>query len=258
MIKRMFYIQKMTWLPFVKQLTLVFATLLVIHLPAFADENFTEGKIRELVIETILENPEIVQEALDKLRQNEYDQKQKQIFQVLSSKRELLEASPDAPVLGNLDGDVTIIEFFDYNCPYCKRVKPEISGLIEQDENIRLVYREWPILGPGSEFAARAALASQQQGKYEEFHWALMSIPGQVNETTVLTTAEFIGLDVNKLKIDMQAPEIENHIELSKQLANALNITGTPTFIIGNKIAPGLIKTDQLLQMVGEARNENP
>jgi protein-disulfide isomerase len=149
------------------------------------------------------------------------------------------------------------VEFFDYNCPYCRRVKPEIAALLERDDNVRLVYREWPILGPGSVYAARAALASQSQGKYEEFHWALMSLEGRAEEQAILETAASIGLDIEQLQADMNAPEIDSHIAVSMELAEGLNITGTPTFIIGKSIAPGLVETDRLVQMVDEARLES-
>ena len=106
------------------------------------------------------------------------------------TQRDILEKDPNAPVLGNPNGDVTIVEFFDYNCPYCRRVKPEIEALIAVDPNVRLVYREWPILSEGSVFAAQAALAARKQGLYEEFHWALMGLKGRADEASVMRAAE--------------------------------------------------------------------
>jgi protein-disulfide isomerase len=117
-------------------------------------------------------------EAVAILEAQEDARKADQSVALMSSRRDVLERDPNAPVLGNVDGDVTIVEFFDYNCPYCKRVKPEIQALMAADPDIRLVYREWPILGEGSVFAARAALAARNQGKYEEFHWAMMGLQG--------------------------------------------------------------------------------
>jgi protein-disulfide isomerase len=141
-------------------------------------QDFTEDQIKDLALQAIRENPQIVMEAVAILEAQEDARKADQSVALMSSRRDVLERDPNAPVLGNVDGDVTIVEFFDYNCPYCKRVKPEIQALMAADPDIRLVYREWPILGEGSVFAARAALAARNQGKYEEFHWAIMGLQG--------------------------------------------------------------------------------
>ena len=141
-------------------------------------QDFTEDQIKDLALQAIRENPQIVMEAVAILEAQEDARKADQSVALLSSRRDVLERDPNAPVLGNVDGDVTIVEFFDYNCPYCKRVKPEIQALMAADPDIRLVYRELPILGEGSVFAARAALAARNQGKYEEFHWAMMGLQG--------------------------------------------------------------------------------
>lgn len=236
---------------------LIIISLALVYTPAHADEGISEAKIKELALEAILENPEIIEQALRRLEQLEQERQQDQMAAILTTRRDVLEQDSNAPVLGNPSGDVTIVEFFDYNCPFCRRVKPEISELMQRDQNVRLVYREWPILGPGSVYAARAALASREQGKYEEFHWALMALDGRADEPTVLKTAKSIGLDIEKLQENMNAPEIESHIALSMELADGLNITGTPTFIIGKSIAPGLVQADRLIEMVDQARSEN-
>lgn len=215
-----------------------------------------EARIMELALEAILANPEILPEAIDILQRRQEELQNASLAQVLSSRRELLERDPNAPVLGNPDGDVTVVEFFDYNCPYCKQAAPILKALIEQDNGVRLVYREWPILSEGSVFATRAALASRQQGKYEEFHWALMALP-RANENSVLSAAESIGLDIEKLLSDMEAPEIDEHIALSMRLTQELGFQGTPSFVIGDAVAPGLIQLDQMRIMVEEARNAN-
>ena len=174
--------------------------------------------------------------------------------QVLNDQRDLIENDPNAPVLGNLEGDVTVVEFFDYNCPYCRRVKPEVRALIEDDPNIRLVYREWPILGEGSVFAARAALAAREQDLYEDFHWAMMGMNGRAEESSVLRIAEDIGLDIAKLRRDMEAQEIDAHIQTSMRLARALGITGTPSFVIGDALVPGVVDVERLQTLVSDAR----
>lgn len=221
--------------------------------PAYAQE-LSREEIKALVLEAIRENPEIVLEALQLLESRQTAAQQAQIEEALKSQRDLLENDPNAPVLGNPEGDVTIVEFFDYNCPYCRRVMPEVQALLEKDPNVRLVYREWPILGEGSVFAARAALAARRQGKYDEFHWALMGMNGRAEEQSVLRIAEEIGLDIDQLRSDMKAPEIDEHIALSMRLTQALGFSGTPSFVIGDALIPGFVEADVLADKVAKVR----
>jgi protein-disulfide isomerase len=172
----------------------------------------------------------------------------------LSYHRSEIFDDPTTPVGGNPKGDVTIVEFFDYRCPYCKRVQPELQALLDQDRKLRFIYKELPILGPASVIAARAALAAQRQGKYEAFHAAMMGTKGQITEDTVDKIAESVGLDIDWLRQDMAAPEIVQALRANLVLANALNIHGTPGFIIGNRIVMGGIDLDTLKNMIGAAR----
>lgn len=233
-------------------LALAMAALLPI--PGLSQE-LDEARVRELVLKTIRENPEIVMEAVALLEKQQADAQAETQAEVLRSQRDLIERDPNAPVLGNPEGDVTVVEFFDYNCPYCRRVKPEVRALIEEDPNIRLVYREWPILGDGSVFAAKAALAARAQGKYEEFHWAMMAIKGRAQEATVLRVAEEVGLDLEQLKKDMEAPEVAEHIATSMRLTQALGFNGTPSFVVGDALVPGFVEKDQLSELVSTARD---
>lgn len=234
----------------------VAALLLVLPLAATAQEAMTEDRVRELVRETILANPEILVEAIAILEERAAQDRVTASADIIAAQRQLLERDSNAPVLANQDGDVTIVEFFDYNCPYCRRAVPAVEGLIEADPGIRLVYREWPILGEGSVFAARAALAARQQGFYEEFHWALMGMNGRAEERSVLRIAEEVGLDIDQLRADMEAPEVAEHIETSIRLADLLGITGTPTFILGDNLVPGAVEQDVLQRLVDEVREE--
>lgn len=220
-------------------------------------DSLSEDRIKELVYEAIRENPGIVLEAVEILRGREAQAQAAAQSDVLSNNRQILENDPNAPVLGNPDGDVTVVEFFDYNCPYCRRAKPAIQELLAFDSNVRLVYREWPILGDGSVFAAKAALASRNQGKYEEFHWAMMGMTGRAEEASVLRVAREIGLDVDQLKADMNSSEIDEHIQMSMQLAQSLGFSGTPSFVIGENLVPGLVDSAQMIELVGEVRAEN-
>lgn len=227
--------------------------LLMLPITAMAD-GMDEDRIKELVLEAIRENPGIVFEAAQLFEDQQQALQAQAAAQVLDTEKTTLENDPNAPVLGNPEGDVTVVEFFDYNCPYCRRVKPEMEALLAADPNVRVVYREWPILGDGSVFAARAALASRNQGKYEEFHWAMMQLKERAEEASILRTAEDIGLDVAQLRRDMNGPEIEEHIQTSMRLAQSLGFSGTPSFVIGDSLAPGLIQADQMIELVDQAR----
>jgi len=222
---------------------------------AIQADALSEDRVKELVYEAIRENPSIVLEAVEILRSREAQAQAQAQSDVLSSQRDILENDPNAPVLGNPDGDVTVVEFFDYNCPYCRRAKPALLELLEFDPNVRLVYREWPILGDGSVFAAKAALASRNQGKYEEFHWAMMGMTGRAEEASVLRVAGEIGLDVEQLKADMESAEIAEHIQTSMQLAQSLGFSGTPSFVIGENLVPGLVESEKLIKLVEETRH---
>jgi protein-disulfide isomerase len=230
--------------------------LLLLPLTAMADD-VSENRIKELVLEAIRENPGIVFEAAQLFEEQQQASRAQAAAQVLETEKATLENDPNAPVLGNPEGDVTVVEFFDYNCPYCRRVKPEMEALLAADSNVRVVYREWPILGEGSVFAARAALASRNQGKYEEFHWALMGLNQRAEEGSVMQAAKDIGLDVAQLRRDMDAPEIQEHIQTSMRLSQSLGFNGTPSFVIGDSLAPGLITADQMIELVEQARAAN-
>lgn len=229
------------------------AVTLALGAPAPAQE-MTPEEVKRLALEAILENPEIVMQAVELLRAQEEAAQAEATTAAIADLRTALEQDPDAPVLGNPEGDVAVVEFFDYNCPYCKRAATEVKGLIEADSDIRVVYREWPILGEGSVVAARAALAAREQGKYEEFHWALMEHQARKDEAAVMQIAERVGLDVEKLRADMESDAVDRHIAQSMALAQSLGFTGTPAFVIGGQPAFGLLSQDQMAAMVAEAR----
>lgn len=232
------------------------ALLLTMNAQVSAGQEFTADEIKKLALEAILENPETIRQALVELDRVEARAKEERVRQNLQEIWAELSGG-DAPILGNPDGNVTLVEFFDYNCPFCRRVKPEIEALKAADADIRYVYREWPILGEGSVFAAKAALASIKQGKYEEFHWALMSLDEPAEEISVIRVAMEIGLDIKQLQLDMAAPEIEQHIANSMRMARSLDITGTPTFVFRDKVVAGLVRADQLVEEVERLRADS-
>ena len=174
--------------------------------------------------------------------------------EVLNDRRSEIFDDPATPVGGNPHGDVTVVEFFDYRCPYCKQVEPSLDALLKEDGKLRIVYKEFPILGEASVYATRVALAAKKQGKYAEFHRAMMATKGDINDETVLKVATSIGLDVSKIKADMSAPEIDKLIDTNYGLADALNIQGTPAIILGDNLIPGAIDLDTLRKDIAAAR----
>ena len=231
--------------------TLALALAMPVMAPA---QSVSEDELRALVLDTIRQNPEIIMEAIAILEQRQADAQADAAASVLRDNREMLERDPNAPVIGNPDGDITVVEFFDYNCPYCRRVMPELEEVMAADGDIRVVMREWPILGEDSVFAARAALAAREQGLYEPFHLALMALEGRATPGTVMQVAEEVGLDVAKLRADMDAPAIATHFQASMELAQALGFTGTPSFVIGEALVPGLVEAPEMQELIAETR----
>ena len=228
----------------------------LLALPATAQE-LTEAEVRALVLETIRENPEIVMEAVAILQKRDAEAAEAQAQATLGESRELLERDPNAPVAGNPSGDVTVVEFFDYNCPYCRRAAAQVADVIARDPEVRVVYREWPILGEGSVFATRAALAARAQGKYDAMHEAMMAAEGRLDEASVMDIAAEAGLDLDRLRADMDAPDVQAHIDTSMALAEQLGFSGTPSFVIGDARAPGLIDAEQMIEAIEAARDAN-
>lgn len=168
--------------------------------------------------------------------------------------RKALERDPTAPVLGNPEGDVTLTEFFDYNCPFCRKMVEPMHRLIASDKNLRVVFREWPVFGEDSDFAARASLASLQQGRYWQFHTALFRTKGRVSEAATMRAAREVGLDSARLERDMAAEQVERHISMSYMLAEHMGFVGTPMFIAGNEGAFGQYSLQDLRGLVRRAR----
>jgi protein-disulfide isomerase len=202
----------------------------------------------------LLNNPEVIVESLRLLETRKRTSAEAEVNAALAAREAEILRDPDSPVGGNPDGDVTLVEFADYNCPYCRRVAPTIVEAEAADPQLRIVYKEIPILGPNSVFAAKAALAARQQGKYLDFHRTLMNVRGVAAEGLVLAMAKKVGLDVEKLKTDMEAPSIQAAIDRNLALARALGINGTPSFVIGDKIVSGAIDLKRIQRLIASAR----
>ncbi|WP_323715561.1 DsbA family protein [Paracoccus aminovorans] len=173
--------------------------------------------------------------------------------EIAAIKRAVFDA-PDLPVMGNPSGDAVLVEFSDYNCGFCRKSAPEVAAFLKSDPGVRLVVHEIPIFGEGSRYAARAALAARAQGKYPQFHRALMAMRGKAEQASVLRVAREVGLDVARLQRDMEAPEITARIESSLQLADQIGLVGTPSFIAGDRAVFGYLPKAELAELVAEAR----
>ena len=212
--------------------------------------------IEAIVRDYLTKNPEVMLDALEAAKEKLAKDAHDKAGAALASRRREIFEDPASPVAGNPKGDVSLVEFFDYRCPYCKQVEPSLEALLGEDRQLRLVYKEMPVLGPVSTMAARAALAARNQGKYDAFHRAMMSTKGQIDEAAVFKVAGSVGLDIDRLKHDMAGPEVERAIKANLELADALDIRGTPGFVIGEEIVPGAVDLRTLKQLIAEARKK--
>ena len=238
-------------------LRLVLAAALALPAAAVGAAEFTDAQRRaiEAVVEDYLaRNPEAVERALHALEERREAEEARAAAEAIETHARELFDSPAIPVGGNPEGDVTIVEFFDYRCGVCRRVFPVIAELVASDGGIRLVYKEWPILGPDSVFASRAALAARAQGKYAAFHDALMKRRGALGRAEVLDAAAAVGLAADRLQRDMEAPEIEEVLARTYAIAEALGIDGTPSFLIGRRLLQGGRDLATMKRLVAEAR----
>ena len=212
--------------------------------------------IEAIIHDYLMQNPDVLIDALHEAEAKANSDADLKAAQVLRDRRHEVFDDPATPVGGNPQGDVTIVEFFDYRCPYCKQVHPAIQKLLDQDRKLRFVYKEFPVLGEQSDIAAHAALAARLQGKYEPLHNAMMAAKGQITEDVVYRLAGSVGLDVDRLKRDMKDPEIDQALSANRALAKALELRGTPGFVIGDHLIPGAIDFDALKTMVADARKQ--
>lgn len=212
--------------------------------------------IEKIVRDYLLEHPEVIFEAVQIHQQRQKLAEEQRQQEAIAAHASVLRGTPGDPVLGAPDGDVVLVEFFDYRCPYCRRVADMLRETVADDGNIRLVMKELPILGPQSVQAARAALAAHKldPDKYEAFHFALMTTQGDMSDAQIRQIARDVGLDVEQLEEGMQAPEIDEIIDRSHALAQALGISGTPAFVIGDTLVPGAIDQATLKRLIAQAR----
>lgn len=212
--------------------------------------------VEEIVRSYLRDHPEVILEAIEALQARNQADSEERAGKAIAANRSMLMSDPESPVTGNPKGDVTLVEFFDYNCGYCKSVQSTVMQYIKADGKIRFVYKDLPILSETSVLAAKAALASRAQGRYVEFNNALMGHRGAFNEDTVFRLAGSVGLDLDKLKADMGKPEIQTILDADKKLADALGIRGTPAFVVGDHLVPGAVPMEEIARLVAEQRKK--
>lgn len=238
---------------------LIILALLVL-LPASAPAQaqpapMSREEIEKVVRDYLLREPQVIYDALQELQRRRDADEATRLQAVIAERRDDLIADRSDPVLGNPKGDVTLVEFFDYRCGYCRSMTAGLRSLLEQDKKLRFVMKELPVLGPESILASRAALAARKQGKYEAMHWALFQAK-DLSEAGIMTLAREIGLDAAKLKADMASEDVENELRQTYQLAQALGINGTPSFVVGNTLIPGATPVAKLAELIDQERRK--
>ena len=219
-----------------------------------ATATLPKGEFERRVRDYILNNPEVLMESARRFEQRQRTAEKSEATAVLKARAEEIFRDRDSPVGGNPNGEVTLVEFFDYNCPYCRQVAPIMKEAEAADPQLRVVYKEFPILGPNSSFSAKAALAVHRQGKYLAFHKELMLERGVADEAKVMRIAAKIGVDVDRMKSDMNDPAIGAAIERNLALAQALRVGGTPSFVIGDQVLRGATDLKTLQALIRQAR----
>jgi Protein-disulfide isomerase len=214
--------------------------------------------IEKIIREYLIQNPEVLQEALVELERRQQQAQEDAQKQALASYSEALTQSPHGIVVGNPDGDVTLVEFFDYNCGYCKRAVADVAALTKADPKLRVVLRDLPILGPDSVDASVVALAAREQldgDKYFEFHTRLMTSRGRVGKERALAVAKEMGLDLARLQKDLESPKVREALAETLELGDKLSLTGTPAFVIGDAIIPGAVGAEPIRQRIASMRS---
>lgn len=215
----------------------------------------SKAEVEQIVKEYLMKHPEIILEAVSKYQENQRNDDKKKVQQTISSNQRQLRSDPASPSTGSTAPDaVTVVEFFDYRCGYCKRMASAISKLAT-GSNVRVVFKELPILGPDSIIAAKAALASRKQGDvYTRFHQDLMALEGTITMASIEKVAARNSLDFAKLKTDMEDPEIKAQIDATQKLAEAIGVNATPSFVIGNELFTGAMDEQELQSNIAKAQ----
>ena len=238
------------------------AVLALSALPAAAqDFSATQrSEIEKIIKDYLIKHPEVLQEAMAELEKKQQLAESEKARTAVKNHSDAIFNSPRQVVLGNPQGDVTFVEFFDYNCGYCKRALTDMVELMGKDPKLKVVLKEFPVLGPGSVEAAQVAVAVRMQDKtgkkYLEFHQKLLGGRGQVDKAKALAAAKEVGLDMARLDKDLKSEEIGKTLEESMKLAEALGLNGTPSYVIGNDVVIGAVGQAALAQKIQAARQQ--
>jgi protein-disulfide isomerase len=239
------------------------ALLLSSAAPAFAQngaDTFSDSQKSaiEEIVKTYLtkEHPEILMQAMQELQKRDQASAEAKTSDAIKSKHDKIFNDPATPVGGNPKGDVTIVEFFDDQCGYCKMSEPFLQKVVKEDKGVRFVYKDFPVLGPASSTAAKVSLAAFRQGlnKYIALHDALLAKKEHLNDDMIYQTAKDVGLDVEKLKKDANDDATAKQVQANLDLGTDIGVRGTPLFIVGDKVFPGALQYDQLKKAIDDAR----
>jgi protein-disulfide isomerase len=221
--------------------------------PARAQTALTQPDVERIVRDYLLKNPEVIYDALQELQRRREADEAKRQQAAITQHRDAIFADAGDPVGGNPKGDVTLVEFFDYRCGYCRSMAGGLRSLMASDKQLRFVFKDLPILSPESTLAARAALAAEKQGKYSAMHFAMMQAK-DLSRDAIMAIAHEQGLDPDRLARDMDAGDITTRLDENMRLAQALGVNGTPAFVLGNQLIPGAAEIGQLAQLIGQQR----
>ena len=227
-----------------------------VHAQSFNDQQKTE--LQSIIREYLVQHPEVLQEAMAELEKRQVAAEAEKTKAAVKNNAQTLFDSSRQVVVGNAQGDVTLVEFFDYNCGYCKRALTDLTDLMKDDSKLRVVLKEFPVLGPGSQEAAQVAIAARMQDKsgkkYFDFHQRLLSGRGQADRARALAAAKEAGFDMAKLERDMASPEVKATIEENMKLAEQLGLNGTPSYVVGSDVVVGAVGLEALKGKVKAAR----
>lgn len=213
----------------------------------------TKADVEKIVEEYLMNNGKVIMDSVDAYQRKSV---QERSAEGIKNNYDKLYKDADAPFLGNKDGDVVVVEFFDYNCGYCKRVLPEVQKLVDGDKNVKIVFVDFPILGPTSKTAAEWALAAHKQGKYFEFHSKMMEHNGQIDDAALREVAKAAGLDVDQAAKDAQSSDIAVQLEKNLSLGRDVGVSGTPAFTVDDQFFPGAVPAEELEKAVKAVREK--
>lgn len=223
--------------------------------PGWADE-FTAAQRAEIIAivrEALKHDPSILRDAVGAMQADDTEREKAATRTAVQAVKDRL-VTPTDPVAGNANGSVTIVEFFDVRCPYCRKLDPEMSAFLAADHDVRLVYKDLPILGPASVLGTKALLAARKQGAYLKLRDVMMHMPPDITRAAIETEAKKLGLDSARLLHDMDDPDLQRQIDANLRLAQELNIQGTPAMIVGDDLLAGAVDTAELKAAVAQAR----